>query len=160
MSPPHFPIGPDGLRGQWTFAAVEPGRFVAGGCEVVALEVPHKGGRTFGYRIEADGLSLAYLPDHHPSTSWKPGLELARGVDVICHGAMFTSAEKDIANAYGHATVDEALCLAQDAGAGRLVLIHHSPRRTDDEVDALAAGLKKADVAVVVGREGDVVLGR
>jgi ribonuclease BN (tRNA processing enzyme) len=158
MSPPHFPIGPDGLRGQWAFEAVEPGHFSAGGCEVTALEVPHKGGRTFGYRVEVDGASLTYLPDHHPSTNWEPALALADNVDVLCHGAMFTSTEKDIANAYGHATIDEALRLAQEAGAGRLVLIHHSPRRTDDEVEALAARLTEADVSVVVGKEGDAVL--
>ena len=77
MSPPHFPIGPDGLRGDWSFDAIDAGTFSAGGCTVTAVEVPHKGGRTFGYRIEADGMSLVYLPDHHlaidprPAWSWR-----------------------------------------------------------------------------------------
>lgn len=159
MSPPHFPIGPDGLKGQWTFSAILPGRFSAGGCELTALEVPHKGGRTFGYRVEADGLSLAYIPDHHPSTDPAPGLRLARDVDVLCHGAMFTEAEQDIAHAYGHATIQEAHQLAIQAGVGTLVLIHHAPRRTDDQVDALADSLSGSVVAVVVGREGNAVLG-
>jgi ribonuclease BN (tRNA processing enzyme) len=158
MSPPHFPIGPEGLLGEWAFSAIEPGRFSAGGCDVTALEVPHKGGRTFGYRVEADGASLAYIPDHHPSTDMAPGLQLARGVDVLLHGAMFTEAEQDIAHAYGHATIQETHRLANEAGVGTLVLIHHAPHRTDDQVDALAESMAGTGVGVVVGREGDVVL--
>ncbi len=158
MSPPHFPIGPDGLRGAWRFDAIDAGQFSAGGCAVTAVEVPHKGGRTFGYRIEADGESLAYLPDHKPSVTDRPGLELARDVDVLCHGAMFADSERTLAHAYGHATLGETHRLARTAGVGHLVLIHHAPSRTDDEVDALARQLPD-DPQVAVGREGDVVLG-
>jgi ribonuclease BN (tRNA processing enzyme) len=158
MSPPHFPIGPDGLRGQWSFGAVEPGTFSAGGFRVTALEVPHKGGRTFGYRVEADGASLVYLPDHHPSTDPAPARRLAEGADVLCHGSMFTRGEEALAHAYGHATVEEAQQLARDAEVGALILIHHSPRRTDDEVDRVHASLSEVGPPVMVGREGAVVL--
>ncbi len=81
--------------------ALDAGAFSAGGCAVPALEVPHKGGRTFGYRIEADGVSLAYLPDHHLAANERLGLELTRGVDVSCHGAMFDDSERVIAHAHG-----------------------------------------------------------
>jgi ribonuclease BN (tRNA processing enzyme) len=158
MSPPHFPIGPDGLRGDWTFEAIEAGRFSVGGCEVTAVEVPHKGGRTFGYRIEADGTSFAYLPDHHPAVDAQPGVELARGVDVLCHGAMFADSERAIAHSYGHATLGETRRLAREAGVGRLIMIHHSPSRTDDEVDALAREFADDDPPVTIGREGDDVM--
>jgi ribonuclease BN (tRNA processing enzyme) len=158
MSPPHFPIGPDGLRGKWSFEAVEQGTFSAGGCKVAAVEVPHKGGRTFGYRIEADGASLVYIPDHHPSTDLEPGRRLAEGADVLCHGAMFTTGEEAVAHAYGHATIQEALQLAQRADVGALVLVHHSPRRTDDEVESLHASVADLGLQVQVGREGAVVL--
>ena len=56
MSPPHFPIGPEGLRGAWTFESLEPGEHHVGGFEVLALEIPHKGGRTFGYRVSRRAL--------------------------------------------------------------------------------------------------------
>jgi ribonuclease BN (tRNA processing enzyme) len=159
MSPPHFPIGPEGLRGRWSFEAVDAGVFSAGGCRITAAEVPHKGGRTFGFRVEADGMSLAYLPDHHPAVDPRPGLALAEGVDVLCHGAMFAESEQAIAHAYGHATLAETRLLARRADVGRLVLIHHAPTRTDDEVDALANEGAGAGPTTVVGHEGDVVLG-
>jgi ribonuclease BN (tRNA processing enzyme) len=160
MSPPHFPIRPDGLRGDWSFEAIAPGTFTAGGCQVTAVEIPHKGGRTFGFRVEADGESLAYLPDHHPALTQEPGLELAREVDVLCHGAMFRDSERATAHAYGHATLGETCRIATEARVGRLVLIHHSPTRTDDDVDAMAAEIAGSGCPpTVVGHEGDIVLG-
>ena len=42
-----------------------------------------------------------------------------------------------MARAYGHRTVDDAIDLALDAGVGELVLFHHAPGRTDDELDDL-----------------------
>ncbi len=159
MSPPHFPIGPEGLRGDWSFDAIDVGTFVAGGCTVTAVEVPHKGGRTYGFRVEADGSSLTYLPDHHPIDDPSAGLRLAAGVDVLCHGGMFLESERAVADAYGHGTVDDACRLADEAGAGRLVLIHHAPSRTDAEVERL---VQRADdggaVPCVGGYEGDVLL--
>ena len=158
MSPPHFPIGPEGLRGQWTFEAIDTGRFTAGGFQVTAIEVPHKGGRTFGYRIEEDGVSLTYLPDHDPTTDDRPGLALADGVDVLCHGAMFADRDRKLARAYGHATMGDVRRLASAAGVGCLVLIHHAPSRTDEQVQALAREAGTENPRTVIGCEGDVVL--
>ncbi|HLK95285.1 MAG TPA: MBL fold metallo-hydrolase [Nocardioidaceae bacterium] len=160
MSPPHFPIGPEGLRGDWHFSAIDAGTLSAGGCTVTAVEVPHKGGRTYGFRVEADGASMAYLPDHHPGTDRAAGLLLADGVDVLCHGAMFSESERAVADMYGHCTLGDALDVARAADVGRLVLVHHAPARTDTEVEQLARQLAAGQpLPVVAGRAGTVVLG-
>ena len=67
MSPPSFPITPEGLKGDWTFSAIEPGQMEVEGFDVTAFEVAHKGGRTFGYRVQAGTASFAYVPDHAPA---------------------------------------------------------------------------------------------
>jgi hypothetical protein len=113
---------------------------------VLAAEIPHKGGRTYGYRVtDAGGRSLAYLPDHGPhgcgpgpdgrGARHSAALALARDVDVLIHGGQFTEAQHELAADFGHATVEYAVALAAEAGARRLVLSHHAPARTDDEVD-------------------------
>ena len=66
MSPPHFPIGPDGLLGSWSFGALPEGRHTIEGFTVTAAEIEHKGGRTYGYRVERSDGCLAYLSDHCP----------------------------------------------------------------------------------------------
>ena len=155
MSPPHFPIGPDGLHGRWTFGALPPGTSAHGDVTVTAAEVAHKGGRTYGYRVESGGRSAAYLPDHAPVEGLPRGLlRLVSGVDVLLHDGQFLPSERDIAVAFGHSTVDDAVALAVRAGAGRLVLTHHAPDRTDDELDALARRLATAPLAVSIAAEG------
>ena len=57
------------------------------------------------------------------------------GVDVLLHDAQFVESERAMADEYGHATVNDAIALAIRAKVGTLVLTHHSPTRTDDELD-------------------------
>ena len=56
-----------------------------------------------------------------------------------------------MADDYGHATVNDAIALAVRAQVGTLVLTHHSPTRTDDELDLLAATVS-APMPVIIGR--------
>jgi len=139
MSPPHFPIGPDALRGTWRFNGLEEGIHQIGDFEVLAREIPHKGGRTFGYRVSHGGLSLAYLPDHDASQPGDGAQELARDVDLLIHDAQFREDEVDVARRFGHTTISEAIELARTAAAHRIVLFHHAPDRSDDEMDVIAS---------------------
>ena len=165
MGPPHFPITPEGLRGRWSFVALEAGHHEVEGCEVLAADVPHKGGRTFGYRVSAGGRCLAYLPDHGPlgcgpgpdglGARHEAALALAQEADLLIHGAQFTAGDARLAADYGHATVDYAVRLAEAAAVGRLVLFHHAPDRTDAEVQAIAdAAASSTTVPVVAAAEG------
>jgi phosphoribosyl 1,2-cyclic phosphodiesterase len=166
MSPPHFPIGPGDLRGEWSFGALAPGPFKAEGFTVEAAEVPHKGGRTFGYRVSDGRAVLTYIPDHCP-TELGPGpegwgeyhpaaLALARDADALVHDAFWTPPELAARVPLGHAATDYAVGLGIRAHVSRIVLAHHKPDRTDDELDEIAARFH-ADPRVVVAAEGTVI---
>jgi phosphoribosyl 1,2-cyclic phosphodiesterase len=163
MSPPAFPITPDQLRGAWTFTAVEVGTFTVGAYTVTSTEIAHKGGRTFGYRVERDGASLAYLPDHAPAAGVSEHTRATlHGVDLLVHDAQFVEPERAIADAFGHATVGDAIRLAQDVSARTLALFHHGPGRTDDALDEVVRDLdgeagSLRGLRVVTPREGDVL---
>jgi ribonuclease BN (tRNA processing enzyme) len=163
MSPPHFPITPAGLRGEWSFGSLAPGVFKAEGFTVEAREVPHKGGRTFGYRVSDGHSAMAYIPDHCP-TALGPGpdgwgeyhpaaLALAAGVDLLIHDSFLLPDEVAAQASFGHPAADYAVALAHRAGARRVLLTHHKPDRTDDALDALATRFR-ADPAVIVAAEG------
>jgi phosphoribosyl 1,2-cyclic phosphodiesterase len=157
MSPPCFPITPEGLRGAWTFNALPPGRIDIGGFGVTAVEVAHKGGRTYGFRVEDHSRSLAYLPDHAPVQGCAEEVRaMIGGVDVLLHDAQFLESERSTADLFGHATVDEAIRLATEAKVGTLVLFHHAPARTDAQLDALAGALA-APIPVVLAVEGQSI---
>ena len=169
MSPPAFPIAPTELQGSWSFDSIDQGHHTIEGFEVIAREIPHKGGRTFGYRINDGNGSLAYLSDHGPAGALGPGpdglgpyhqtaLDLCAGVDVVVHDAQYTAAELPLRADYGHSAADYAVELARRCGAKRALLFHHDPSRTDAEVaeieQMLGAG---SEVIVEAAREGVVV---
>ncbi len=157
LSPPAFPITPEGLRGTWTFRAISDGMHLIEGFDVAVADVEHKGGRTFGYRVQDAKGSVAYLPDHAPSAGCSDALmSMLAGVDVLIHDAQFLEAERSVAVDYGHATVEDAVALALECGAGTLVLFHHSPARTDADLDEIAAKAALFDerLTIVVAQEG------
>jgi phosphoribosyl 1,2-cyclic phosphodiesterase len=163
MSPPHFPIGPRELRGSWEFGLLSPGTLRAGAFTVQALEVPHKGGRTYGYRVSDSRSVIAYIPDHCP-TELGPGpdgwgeyhpaaMDLAAGADLLVHDAFLFPAELHAEAYYGHAAADYAVGLGLAAGARRVVLFHHRPERTDAQLDDLARRMSCAPVPVTVAAQ-------
>jgi ribonuclease BN (tRNA processing enzyme) len=167
MSPPHFPIEPSQLRGTWRFMGLEPGEREIEGFSVVALEIPHSAGRTFGYRISDGHATIAYLSDHCP-TNLGPGPDglgeyhpsarrLVEGCDVLLHDAQYTDTELPAKMSWGHAACSYAVGLAESAGAKRLLLFHHDPPRTDDAIDAIVASYGGAAIPVGAAREGMVI---
>jgi phosphoribosyl 1,2-cyclic phosphodiesterase len=167
MSPPHFPIGPEGLRGAWTFGTVAPGPLKAEGFTVEARAIPHKGGATLGYRVSDGSHVITYMPDHCP-TALGPGpdgwgeyhpdaLDLASGADALLHDAFLLPEEVAAEAFFGHAAADYAIGLGQRAGARRVLLTHHKPGRTDDELDRLARRVAGGPVPVTVAAEGEML---
>ena len=167
FSPPHFPIWPRQLGDGWSFGNVKEGEHEIEGFGVLAREIPHKGGRTFGYRISDGASSFAYLSDHSP-VSLGPGpegfgpyheaaLTLAEGVDLLIHDAQHTAAEFPARSFMGHSAVDYAVGLGREARARRVMLFHHDPPRTDDELDAIVDGLRGGPVPVDAAAEGSLL---
>lgn len=167
MSPPNFPIGPGDLRGRWTWEVAAEGHHRIEGFDVLAREIPHKGGRTFGFRVDDGRHSFAYLSDHMPQAfgdgpdGWgeyhDAAMALAEGVDVLIHDAQYTAEELPTRGAFGHAAAEYAVALGEKAGASSVVLFHHDPARTDDEVDEIVARFGSAAIGVTSAVEGRVL---
>jgi phosphoribosyl 1,2-cyclic phosphodiesterase len=164
MSPPHFPIEPAALGEGWQFAALEQGDYEFEGFAVSAREIPHKGGRTFGFRVSDGTGAVAYLSDHNP-LALGPGplgvgelhpaaVTLASNVDLLIHDAQYTAEELPELGYMGHSCPEYAIALAQRAAARRVCLFHHSPRRTDASLDELATRFALASVPVTAASDG------
>ena len=167
FSPPHFPIVPSQLGPGWSFGELEEGVTQQGEFTVLAREIPHKGGRAFGYRVSSGGRSVAYLADHSP-TSISPGpddlgerheaaMALAADVDVLIHDAQHRQDEFPQCAYLGHASAEYAVALAEEAGARTVALFHHAPTRTDDEIDDLLASVQRPGMRVLAAYEGLVL---
>ena len=163
MSPPFFPIGPSALRGRWQFGVVPREGFAAEGFSVLAIDVPHKGGHTVGFRVSDGHSSVAYVPDHCP-TALGPGpggigeyhtsaLELARDVDLLIHDAQLRAEEVDAEGSFGHAAAEYAVRLGILAGARQVALFHHRPERSDAEVERTVCRFAESPVPVIGAAE-------
>ncbi len=109
---------------------------------MTAAEIPHRGGRTFGYRVERGrccGRLSAGSPARRPGRAALPHSELGRGVDLLIHDAQFVSTRRRSRDPPGHATIDEAVAFAVEAEAREVMLFHHSPSRTDVELKEIVA---------------------
>jgi ribonuclease BN (tRNA processing enzyme) len=154
MSPPHFPIGPDGLLGHWRFDPMVAGPVGVASGSVTVAPIAHKGGLTFGIRVELDGVALAYLPDHaltgDGDSDIEPALTLATGADLLLHDGQYLAEEVQVARKYGHATIEAAADLADRCAVGGLMLTHHAPSRTDAQLELLAGAVKSTPGGIPV----------
>ena len=67
---------------------------------------------------------------------WRSKLvEFVKGAKVLIHDTTYTAEEYDHYRGWGHSTYDDALALAIEAGVEHLVLFHHKPERSDEELD-------------------------
>ena len=150
---------------------LEECRGTGGNYSVRAFSVRHPGG-ALGYRFteshEGAG-SLVYISDNELSPrarydtppSWRRDLvELARGADVLVHDAMYTVEEYDHHCGWGHSTYGDTVALAVEARVKTLVLFHHKPERTDEDLDRCLAECRAlvaergASLTVVAAAEG------
>jgi phosphoribosyl 1,2-cyclic phosphodiesterase len=139
VQPPFFPIHMGEFRGDLRFHDVENSdELEFGPIQVKVRTIPHRG-HTLGFRVDADGRSVAYLPDHQAPLDRRTVddqvLELCEGVDLVIHDAQYTDDEFVTTSDWGHSTVAYAVHVAVEAGAKRLALFHHDPSHTDKEID-------------------------
>jgi phosphoribosyl 1,2-cyclic phosphodiesterase len=165
LSPPLFPVRLRDLPSQVQLDDVPGGAWTIGSMTVHAVGIVHPG-PTVGYRLERDGVAMAYLPDHEPALAglaagpvWMSGYELARGVDVLLHDGQYTDEEYGLRVGWGHSSIAHAAQLADLAGARELVLMHHDPDHSDAVIDrmvASTAGLRRS--GIVKGASEGMVL--
>lgn len=144
MRPPYFPIRPEQLAGCVDFCDLGDDDFALGRAKVRSRWVRHVG-PTLGFRVEYDGVVVAYVSDHGPGCcpddpdDFVPDgvLELCDGADLLIHDAQHTPAEFEAKRHWGHCTTGYAFQVAREGGVRRLALFHHDPLHDDDQVDRL-----------------------
>jgi len=136
-----------------------------------------------GYRFEYQGKSIVTAFDHEPFRNLFPTnpedpsyneeaalegeaaakeenekmLHFFSGADVLIHDAQYTSAEflgKHLG--WGHSSYEYAIDTACRAGVKKLLLSHHDPNRTDEQLESFEKKYKGEcpELGIIMAREG------
>ena len=130
--------------------------FDIGSLHITATRLNHCGVTGLGYRVEAGGRSIAYLPDveYLEEAHREQVAAMVLGVDLLFHDAMLTAEEYPSHRGSGHCSIDDGIDVAGRAGVGRLVLFGHHPDRSDTEIDQILAACSGNGLQVDAAREG------
>lgn len=157
MSYPLFPIEIEAASGKIDFTDFTPGEILEPqpGITVFTAALNHPGGAT-GYRVEFDGRAIAYITDTELSGEViDPALlALARDAALVIIDTTYTDEELPEHVGWGHSSWQQAVRLADEAGARTLCLFHHDPEHDDDEMDRIGAAAAKARPGTMVASEG------
>ena len=178
-----FPVSMDEWSARLTFHEVHAGRrFGAAAFQVRPFRLNHPFGAV-GYRVDADGTSCAYVCDTAPFFQvlhkkhflrgpepldaadrrslqrLRKGLvDAIRGCDTVIYDTHYTPEEYLRFPHFGHSTPDHALDLCAGQGIRCLVLFHHAPNHTDEQMDQISAHYQEAGarlgMEVITAREG------
>jgi phosphoribosyl 1,2-cyclic phosphodiesterase len=145
----YFPVGLDELTAEIRYHDLVEGVFEVGDATIRTEYLNHPA-LTLGYRIEADGAAVVYASDHEPHDRDLAGggrpqaggadarhAAFLGGADVVVHDAQYDADGYSVKVGWGHSTMEYAVDLAAAAGVRRLVLFHHDPQRSDDDLDAV-----------------------
>jgi phosphoribosyl 1,2-cyclic phosphodiesterase len=156
LGPPWLPVGIEDMP-----ASIEYEELVEGTTEIEDLVITarrlHHPQGVFGFRLERGGRSVVLATDHERGDPRADDalLALSRGADVLIHDAQYTPEEYlETHRGWGHSTWRHAVDAAREAGAGRLLLCHHDPRRSDDEIDAIVEAARRVFPATDAASEG------
>lgn len=170
----YFPIGVDKFRATLRYHDLVEGEFAIDDLQVATQYLNHPA-LTLGYRVQADGATMAYCCDHEPSVAAAASGEIAmtghdshhvdflRGAQVVIHDAQFTAEEYPGRIGWGHSTAEYVVAACGAAGVRQVILTHHDPLRDDDAVDAMVARQcrrvagRKPPMEVLAAAEGQVV---
>lgn len=147
MSPPLFPIDVHDVPATCQFHDLPAEPWAIGSATVTAVPIEHPG-PTVGFRIEENGRTLAYMPDHEPavlgdftneSPDWIDGYAVAERVDVLLHDSQYTAEEYEGRRGWGHSSFADAVAYARVTGARKLVMFHHDPAHSDSALEEMEA---------------------
>jgi len=167
MVDPHFPVPGDQLHADVDVLSIDSdGKLQVGDACISTMPLNHPGGGS-AYRVDTPQGSMAYVTDNELVPPTTPRTTLAQwqsflsDVDFLIHDAMYLDAEREQHHGWGHSVVSQTLELARNANVSNVLLFHHSPERTDIELDHILNDSQRwikqyaPNCEVFMAKEGD-----
>jgi phosphoribosyl 1,2-cyclic phosphodiesterase len=155
-----FPVAQTQMDASLNFHNIKETSFSINDIQITTRYMNHPVAN-LGYRISHKGKSMFFTGDHEPyynvqrfkgtktnkdklaemdaaaNEQNQAVVDFVRGVDLLICDATYTPEEYKKHVGWGHASTDQVLDLAVRAGVKKLVLTHHEPTHTDEEMDRI-----------------------
>lgn len=154
IHPPYFPLALKDSKARPFYHDMKE-TWQGEGWAITAFPLNHPGGSA-GYRFDAHNYSLAFVTDTAAIES-QPFYDWLKGVDLLIHDAMFTDQESELYPDWGHSSAKQAAELAVKVDAKNLILYHHHPYHTDDDLRHLERQAQSIFPNAAMARQGDVL---
>ena len=158
LAPPFWPVAVAEVPADVTFGELDQDAWVEQGVRVSRCALNHPQ-PCLALRLETDARTIVIATDHEPGDPSVDErlVDFCRGAHLLVADAQFSPEEMPAHRGWGHGSWESAAQLAREAGVGELILTHHAPSRTDDEVDAWESASREIFPATRAGRAGMTV---
>ncbi len=182
----YWPVRQSELAAKIEYAQLKETELDLGGGLTVRTKYLNHPILCLGYRFEYQGKSIITAYDNEPFRNVFPTdpadpnydedaaregelatreenekiLRFFKGADVLIHDTQYTQKEYEAGKiGWGHSSYEHGINAAHKAGVKKLVMFHHDPNRTDDQLEELEKGYQrrlagKTAMEVMMAREG------
>lgn len=185
----YWPVRQSELAADITYDQLKETQIDLGGGLTVRTKYLNHPILCLGYRFEYQGKSIITAYDNEPFRNVFPTdptdpaysedaaregelaareenekiLRFFKDADVLIHDTQYTKKEYEAGKlGWGHSSYEHAINAGHKAGVKKLVLFHHDPNRTDQQLEELEVGYQnrirgKTDMQIMMAREGLVI---
>jgi len=156
MSSPYFPVRLQDVPAKVEYIRAGRDRVQIRDVTIDSLHLNHPD-ECLSYRLEHGARRLIYATDHeHGDEKVDRALvQFAEGADYLIYDATYQEAEyESLRRGWGHSTWYAAVQAALAARVKMLILFHHHPEHTDDELDQVLSLAREELPTTEIAAEG------
>jgi phosphoribosyl 1,2-cyclic phosphodiesterase len=155
MQAPYFPVIWESVCPSCRCVQVGAEPVWAGRVSVRSFPLHHPQGGC-GYKFSFGGAVVVHACDLEHGNKEKDDIlvEVCHEADLLIYDTQFTPEEYGSRRGWGHSTWLEAVRVARRASVKKLILFHHEPNRTDEQVEHLVELAREHFPNTIAAREG------
>ncbi|MBN2091243.1 MBL fold metallo-hydrolase [candidate division KSB1 bacterium] len=165
----NFPINFKSLKAQILFEEIDQPEHHIGNARLYSIPTNHPGS-TCGYKLVEGSRSFVFLTDNElrpqepAKSNWQDFVAFCQGSDLMLHDAMWMDDEITNKRGWGHSSMEQVMELAALAQPKKVILFHHLPRRSDQELEErfnetlTRKATNLSNTSFVLAREGDIFI--
>lgn len=151
MDPTYFPIELGDMASQITFKRLYEGTYMIDETRMDTIYLNHPG-NALGYKFYLDDKIIVYISDNEPfvdpatiesdddligENGNEKLIDFIRDADLLIHDAQYTPDEYKNKQTWGHSPYDYTTQIALEANVKHLILYHHDPLHSDEQIDEI-----------------------